>query len=92
MTDKTQECHNIVVLLLEICNLSQYLICIVFSLYSKLYLSLQKRRSLRDTSLRFSGRNLSSSSFDGKALKEAGDRGVDGGGERRQGTFLTAEF
>ena len=60
------------------------------SLYSK-YLSLQKRRSLRDTSLRFSGRNLSSSSFDGKALKEAGDRGADAG-ERRQGTFLTAEF
>ena len=59
-----------------------------------LYLSFQKRRSLRDTSLRFSGRNLSSSSFDGKAMIQAAAATSYGAdmGERWQGTFLTAEF
>ena len=64
-------------------------------------MSPQKRRSLRDTSLRFSGRNLSSSSFDGKAIQAAAVTDVAGrgtataqqeGSERRQGAFLTAEF
>ena len=61
-------------------------------------MSPQKRRSLRDTSLRFSGRNLSSSSFDGKAIKAAtvvdpgGTAAAAGVAARREGTFLTAEF
>ena len=67
-------------------------------------MSPQKRRSLRDTSLRFSGRNLSSSSFDGKAIKAAAVADTGGGTaaaagaaqrdvtERRGGAFLTAEF
>ena len=66
-------------------------------------MSPQKRRSLRDTSLRFSGRNLSSSSFDGKAIKAAAVADTGGGtaaaprdashvSERREGAFLTAEF
>ena len=62
-------------------------------------MSPQKRRSLRDTSLRFSGRNLSSSSFDGKAIKAAtvadpggGTAAAAGVAARREGAFLTAEF